>query len=340
MKIVHESIFMNSLRAFFVSLFGALGIIVGLCVLTIAIFAIVYSVEKEGFSSSVKILPDANGKRKELSSSTPIILQITLDGTIGKESVTGEKIQQILLDSRDDNFKPNRVKGILLMINSPGGSVNESDIIYHLLKEYKVLYKVPIYAYVNGLCASGGYYIACVADKIYASDVSLVGSIGVVSWPPFMNITDTMEKIGVNALTLVAGKGKDELNPFRPWKEDEQKNYQTLINTFYHQFVQHVASSRPITSEDLVEKMGAKIYPASQAKELGLIDVADSSRTDVVGDFAKALGLKSYQVVGFESKSWWRKAFKSQSPLITGKLKHELIFSGDKDFPFSYLYKP
>lgn len=342
MRIVQESIFMNALRAFFVSLFAVFGVIAGLVAMFFCIYGIYSAAEDEsGFSSNVKILPDAKGSRKELSSSTPVILQLTLDGEIGKEDLKGEKIEDILLDSREDDFKDGRVKGILLVINSGGGSVNESDIIYRLLKEYKARYSVPIYVFVNGLCASGGYYIACSGDKIFASDVSLVGSIGVLAWPPFLNVTDTLEKIGVDTMTLSAGKGKDEMNPFRPWKPDEQQRYQELLNFYYSQFVALVSKERHIESEELKDKLGAHVFPAAEAKDYGLVDAPNTTRDDALQALADHLGLESYQVVGIDVKSWWKKLFREDSPLVTGRwsMDFSLPLYG-RQFPLNYVYRP
>ncbi len=343
MKGVHESIFISSLRAFLVALFGVLGAIIAVVVVTLIFIGIASALDEETFSSTVKILPDAHSNREKLSMSTPVLLQITIDGTIGSGKITGEKIQEILLDSREDGFKNDRIKGILLVINSPGGGVNDSDIIYRHLKEYKKLYNVPIYAYVDGLCASGGYYVACAADEIFASEVSLIGSIGVLAWPPFMNLYDALEKIGVSSLTLSAGKGKDEMNPFRPWKPDEQKHYQSLIDYYYNNFVAIVSEDRSLDKEEIVSNFGAEVYPSPKAKALGLVDHADASRSQAITALAKAAGVEEkYQVVGLETKSWWKKLLKEEpsSPLITGKIKHELAFPGHDGNPFSYIFKP
>ena len=131
---VNESIFFSSLRAFFVTLFGALGLLVGFGILLLVLVGIISSGDEKGFSHGVKILPDANGSRKELSASTPVILQIDIDNEIGKEGITAEKIEEILLDSREEDFKGGRIKGILLNINTPGGSANETNIIYRHIK--------------------------------------------------------------------------------------------------------------------------------------------------------------------------------------------------------------
>ena len=184
MKTFHESVFMSALRAFFIALFAVLGIAIACTIIGVTYAGIAAAVKEESFASNIKILADADGNRKKLSASTPVLLQISIDGEIGKDKLTGKKIEEILLDSRDAAFEKGRIKGILLVINSPGGGVTDSDMIYSHLKQYKELYGVPVFAYVDGLCASGGYYIACAADKIYSSNVSLLGSIGVLSWPP------------------------------------------------------------------------------------------------------------------------------------------------------------
>ncbi|MFZ0564772.1 MAG: S49 family peptidase [Chlamydiales bacterium] len=331
----HKSIISSSFRAFFISLFAVLGILAGFVVVGLTA-SILFSTAKDEntFSTKVKILPDADGNRKDLGNSVPVLLQITLDGEIGKDPLTGKKIENMLLDSREDEFKNDRVKGILLIINSPGGGVNASDVIYRHLEDYKKRYQVPIYAFINGMAASGGYYVAAAADKIFASDVSLVGSIGVLAWPPFLNVYDAMEKLGINSMTLSAGKGKDEMNPFRPWKADEQKNYQELLDFFYGRFVEVVTLNRPqVNAKELIDNFGAALFPAKRALEYGLVDGSGYQRNEVIRELAKAVNIEKYQVVSFEAQQWWKKLFKEEarSPLITGKIKHEfsLPFSGE-----------
>lgn len=337
MKIVQESIFMNSLRAFFVSFFGICGALIALGALLIGFYFLFSTSDEDSLSSKVKILPDANGVRKELKGDVPVLLQINIDGEIGKEHLAAEKIETILLESREDAFENGRVKGILLSINSPGGGVTDSDIIYRLIKQYKERYHVPVFAFVDGLCASGGYYIACAADKIFASDVSLIGSIGVVSWPPFINVTDALEKIGISSLTLFAGKGKDEMNPFRPWQVDEQKNYQNLIDYFYARFVSVVCENRPqLDREEFTKDHGAAVFTPVKAQELGLVDATSCTRSDTLRALAKETGIEQkYQVVGFETKTWWKKMLKSEN-----RMKHEIVLPRFHGNPFSYIYAP
>src|ERR1700722_547374 len=343
MKGIHESVLMSALRAFFVTFFGVLGITIALIAIGLTYYGVVSATGEEAFSSKVKILPDAEGKRKKLGINVPVLLQIDIDGKIGSGKITSANIEEILLASREDAFQDSRVKGVLLVIDSPGGGVNDSDIIYRLVMQYKERYKVPVFAYIDGLCASGGYYIACATDKIYASGGSLIGSIGVISWPPFVNLVDTLEKIGASTLTLSAGKGKDEMNPFKTWHPGEQDQYQSLINFYYQRFVDIVSSNRSLPKENITHELGAKVLPAPEALQMGLIDKSDCFRTQVLADLVKAAGIEGkYQVVGFETKSWWKKYLKEEptSPLITGKLKHEFSFPSHSDNPCSYIFIP
>lgn len=338
---VNESIFYSSLRAFFVTLFGALGFLIGFGILVFLAIAVFSSGEEKSFGHGIKILPDANGSRKELPASTPVILQIDLEDEIGKHGATAEKVQEILLDSREDDFKNGRVKAILLNVNSPGGGAIDTNTIYRSIKEYRERYQVPVYTYVDGLCASGGYYIACGTDKIFASNISLIGSIGVVSWPPYFNVVDAMEKMGISATTLSAGAGKDAMNPTRIWTTDEKESRQKIIDFYYGDFVNAVIVNRPqVEIEALKNVYGANVFPAYEAKQIGLIDETVSSRNEVLEKLVLAAGIEGdYQVVSFKTKSWWKELFQEKtSPLFTGKIKHE--FSVPKVDPYSYIYIP
>lgn len=337
-------ILFSSVRSFFIALFGTVGVLCGFIFLIIALVFILS--DDKTYSSNVKLRPDAEGNRKELSSTAPVLLELHIDGTIGSENLTADKVEEALLCSREGDFASDRVKGILLVINSPGGSAIDSDVIYRHLMQYKERHKVPIHAYVSGLCASGGYYIACAAEKISTSDVSMIGSIGVISWPPYFNISQVMEKVGVNSMTLTAGKGKDELNPFRPWKEGEQKSHQEILDFLYDRFVTVVSKSRPLlTKEKLNESLGANVFPAPVALKLGYIDEYSILQSDAIAQLAKAAELtEKYQVVMLQTKTWWQKAIEEKSPLINGVMRHQVSLPAEltreQAYPYSYRYIP
>jgi protease IV len=295
---------------------------------------------------SMTIRPNGEGVRKKLSKSAPAILELQINGIIGTPELNQQTVESLLVESREYALKDNRVKGILLSINSPGGTVNDADGIYRALLNYKSRYKVPIFAYTEGLCASGGMYIACAADEIYSADTTLVGSVGVIS-PPFFNVVDLMNKVGVSALTLSAGIGKDEMNPLRPWKKDEDKSIQEIIQHYYADFVHIITTHRPkMSKQDLVEVYGAQVFPGSKAAELGYVDGSGYSRDDVLKKLTAKLSIEDdyYQVVQLESTNWLAQLFKTESPLFKGKMQHEIKIQGNVPENMAgkplYLYRP
>ena len=214
----------SSLRAFFMTAAAVIGLFFGLFVVILC-FSILQSADRTPTQSfTAEIEPNANMTRKVLSNSAPVVLKVSIQGPVGVEPLNAQTMSRLLVESRENTLKNNRVKAILLHINTPGGTVTDADSIYRQLLAYKARYNTPIYAYVDGMCASGGMYIASAADKIFASDVSLIGSVGVLAGP-FINASELIKTIGLTALTLSEGKGKDALNPLRPWKEGDKLSY-------------------------------------------------------------------------------------------------------------------
>lgn len=339
------------IRRFFRAFFGTLSSIFGFVAALFIIFIILASISWTSTSdiepkTSIAYLPDADGNYKKLSDTSPVILKVNITGVIGGESLNFQKISDQLVDSRIGDLKDNRVKGILLYVDTPGGIATDTDQIYRALKEYKTRYKVPIYAYADGLCASGGMYISCAADKIYASEGSIIGSVGVLM-PTFMNFADLLEKIGVKTVTLYQGKGKDDMNPMRPWKPGEDESFKQLLEASYHQFVHIVSSNRPkLDKKQLINDYGANVFIAQQSLEKGYIDEIENSMDTVLKNLVKAAGLegKEYQFIQLESKPWLFSYFKVDSPLISGRVKHQFDF-GPQFAPelmnqFLYLYCP
>jgi len=343
-----NSIFGSSIRFFFVSIAALLGAGVGLFLL-ILFFSLIFG----GIDDEIKakthytptLVPNAENVRKTLAKSAPVILKVNISGIIGADKLNMHAIREQLIESHEGVLK-NRVKALLVHINTPGGTVNDADGIYQAIKDYKERYKVTVYAYVDGICASGGMYVACAADKVYASDVSLIGSIGVLS-PPFFNVTQLMEKIGLQAKTLYAGKGKEDMNPFRAWKPGEEAPFQAILNNFYEQFVDIVVSNRPeISRTRLINDYGANVFPSSKALEYGFIDGIDVSLSDAIKLLAKEVGIEDdyYQVVKMERKFWFSQFFSEESPMMSGVLKHHVQLTPDLDAKimnqFLYLYFP
>lgn len=321
-----ESIIVSSIRAFMKMFFGLMGIFIAVFVMGLVYSNVSTPIVLEE-KTTLNILNDAEGKREVLPSTTPVILEINLHGKIGDARGTDATIfRNILNDSRTGHLAGNRVKGILLNFNTPGGTVVDSEAIYEMLNEYKKRYDVPVYAFVEGLCASGGMYIASSSDKIFAGPSSIIGSIGVVIGP-FFNVYETMEKWGVHAKTITEGLDKDMLNPTRPWKEGESSSIQAVTAFMYNRFVDIVTKARPqLDKTKLIEEYGARIFDCITAQKLGYVDVAMSSRDEALKELliaAKVDHAKSYQVVSLSPKNAWMSEFvSSESPIFTGKIKH------------------
>ena len=347
---MNESILKASIRSFFIALFTIAGIILGIFFIA-ALLVGGFSSTTDGspelnYAYTPEIHPNAEGIRKILPTTAPVVLKLNIHGIIGMDSLTRKGVAQQLVESRERAFENDRVEAILLSIDSPGGTVIDSDGIYREIKAYKEQYKVPVYAFIDGFCASGGYYIASAADKVFASDASLIGSIGVLM-PSIMNFSELMEKIGVQSLTLYDGKGKDNLNPFRPWRAGEEENIKESIEYYYKMFVNVATANRPtLNKEKLVEEYGANIYPAEIAQQKGYIDESNSSLNQVLTLLTEKIGVTDnhYQVVELDNKNWFSELFRSQLSLLSGKITHQIALtpelSPELSNQYLYLYRP
>ncbi len=347
MKTRQESIFLSGIRSLCKSLGTMIGIIVGLALLA-GVFMFISKPAQVSEKTILVIAPDDTGNRELLPPSTPVILRINIHGIIGSRDVNGETIKAQLLDSREGMFKHDRVKAVILDINSPGGLSTDGQMIYQLILAYKEKYKVPVYAFTDGLCASAGMLIACAADKIYTSSTGIIGSVG-VRFGPVFNYSGIMEKYGVSQITLTRGKDKDALNPFRPLREDEDISLQRIIDYEYDLFVNDVVKNRPrITRENLINEYGAQVFSPPMAEELGFVDVSGSTYEDTLVELRKAAEIpddQKYQVIELRVvHPVLSELIEGQQKLLSGKIQHELSLPGDLPAEFAgkilYLYSP
>lgn len=167
------------------------------------------------------------------------------------------------------------IKGVLLVVNSPGGAVAPSVELAYGIKE---LIKIkPVVAYASGIMASGSYYASIWANKIIANPGSMIGSIGVIMQG--VNAQELMSKIGISTQTVKAGKYKEAGTPTRKWFDYEKKQLESVIDDTYNMFVSDVASARKLKVSDHTKFADARIFTSNQAKAVGLIDeVATISR--------------------------------------------------------------
>jgi len=182
--------------------------------------------------------------------------------------------------------------GLILRINSPGGSPVQAGRVFDEIKKLRDEHPdTPVYAVIEDICASGGYYVAAAADKIYADKASLVGSIGVRSGG--FGFVDTMGKLGVERRLITAGENKAFLDPFSPLKGEEVAHMETLLDEIHQQFKQIVTESRGAELGDNEEVFSGLIWTGEQAVEIGLVDEIGSEMT-IARDIFEAEKLVNY----------------------------------------------
>ena len=213
------------------------------------------------------------------------------------------EIKGAILSSREiiehiHSIKKNgNVKGVVLRINSPGGGVSPSQEIYSEVKKLARIKKVV--ASFSSIAASGGYYVACAAEKIVANPGSLTGSIGVVM--DFSNVQGLLEKLGLRSYVIKSGKFKDIGSPLREMTNDEKQVLQSVIDTVHNQFVDAVVEGRGKNREEIKKIADGRIFAGEQALSLGLVDKLGSLQ-DSIDLVAKLAGIKGEPKVFYMEK--------------------------------------
>lgn len=209
---------------------------------------------------------------------------VELNGLIAdKEEANADNIITALRDA----FENEKSAGVILRINSPGGSPVQSGYIYDEIVRLREKYPdTPMYAVVTDICASGGYYIASAADKIYADKASIVGSIGVRM--DNFGFVDAMDKLGVERRILTAGENKALLDPFLPVDQSVKAHLQVMIGEIHQQFIDAVKKGRGDRLDTSVKGLfEGLIWTGEAAVKIGLVDeLASSSKVarDVIGE--------------------------------------------------------
>jgi len=193
---------------------------------------------------------------------------IKIDGVIAAGGpVDADKTAAALQNA----FKDKGTKGIILRINSPGGSPVQADYIYNEIMRLRKLHpKIPVYAVCTDICASGAYFIAAAANDIYANPSSLVGSIGVII--NGFGFTGAMQKLGITRRVIIAGKNKDFLDPFSDLTVREKKVAQKMVDSVHQQFISAVEMGRGKRLHKTADIFSGMAWTGAKAKQLGLID--------------------------------------------------------------------
>jgi len=191
-----------------------------------------------------------------------------------------------------------RIKGIILTIDSPGGEVTGSDIIYHRIIRYKKEHKTPVVALMGSVAASGGLYVAMAADEIVAHPSTVTGSIGVLA--TLLNIQGLLEKIGVRAMVLKKGEMKDMGSSLRPISDEERNVILGILNEFYELFLDRILESRKhITREELLKIADGRVFTAKQALQAKLVDRIGQFE-DATAEVKRLAGITKASVVTYD----------------------------------------
>ncbi len=224
-------------------------------------------------------------------------------------------------------FRDKNTVGVVLEINSPGGSPVQAGEIYDEIQKLRQQHpRIPIYAVASDVCASGGYYIAAAAQKVYANRASIIGSIGVRM--DSFGFADAIARLGIERRAYTAGANKDFLDPFKPANPEEVRHLQGMLDAIHQQFIAAVKQGRGGRLKDNPEVFSGLMWTGEQSVGLGLVDALGSSRyvaEEVIGektvvDYTKrtrlverlfdnteaGLGAALLQALGLEGTVRWR----------------------------------
>jgi protease-4 len=224
-----------------------------------------------------------------LTTSTP-------SGLFPEPSLPARLKEELTKAEKDDH-----IKAIVLRINTPGGTVTSSDILYHELQEFKQKREVPIIASIMDLGTSGGYYVAMASDYIFAHPSTITGSIGVIMLT--INAQGLLEKVGIHPTAIVSGPNKSMGSPFRAMKDEERAIFQDVIDRLYARFLTVVEKGRPKLHKTRIRQLAdGRIYTADIAQAEGLIDEI-GYLDDAIEWAKKSAQLTDAQVVTYTRKS-------------------------------------
>lgn len=210
----------------------------------------------------------------------------------------GEISADNVLAALKEAFEDKRTAGVVLRVNSPGGSPVQAGIIYDEIRRQRERHpKIPLYAVIDDIGASGGYYVAAAADRIYVDKASIVGSIGVLM--DGFGFVETLDKLGVERRLLTAGRNKGFLDPFSTLDDEQRRHAQGLLNEIHTQFIDAVRRGRGERLKPDADVFTGLVWSGAHAIELGLVDAfgnLDSVARDVIKaeevvDFSRHEGL-------------------------------------------------
>jgi protease-4 len=257
-----------------------------------------------------------------LGSKGPKLALIEVSGVISDDEKSGRfgiaERPSLVVETRnalDRAAADPDVVGVLLRINTPGGSVTASDTLYHEIEVWKTRQKHPVVAYLNGMATSGGYYLAMASDRVISHPAAVTGSIGVIM--PGISIEGLMQKYGVVDQTIKSGPFKDTGTLMRDMTTPERAQLMSVIDDLYARFVDIVVKGRPALSREKVTSLAdGRVYSANQALEAGLVDQLGYLE-DAVADLEKRAGISESRVVVYHRANETRENIYSRGPNIS-----------------------
>ncbi len=226
---------------------------------------------------------------EEFASTGPHTALVELEGEIG--GIDGVRADA-MISALQSAFEDKHTQAVVLRINSPGGSPVHAGQIYDEIRRLRARHtKIPLYVVVDDICASGGYYIAAAADRIYVDKASLVGSIGVLM--DGFGFTEGMKKLGVERRLLTAGENKGFLDPFSPSVPQQEAHMRGILQEVHEQFVRMVRQGRGKRLKETPEMFSGLVWNGEKSVELGLADGLGSL------DFVAREVVKAEDIVDF-----------------------------------------
>jgi len=258
--------------------------------------------------------------------------------SLSGNQVAALELDGVISDSKEfvDQLKDygNRYRAVVIRIDSPGGGVAASQEIYEAIKKFRAESKKKVVMSMGSVAASGGYYVACAADKIFANPGTITGSIGVIA--EWYNYGDLLRWAKLESVVIKSGAFKDAGSGTRPLTEEEKAYFQNLISNMYNQFVSAVAGSRKMKEADVRKLADGRVYTGQEAKSDGLVDEIGTYQ-DAITEAAKLAGITGSPKVVSPAK----KGF-SILELLLGDSRSALSISPDRSeahIRFEYLWK-
>jgi protease-4 len=266
------------------------------------------------------------GDSTGLSFSRNQVAVLDLEGTI----VDSRDFVDLL---KDYGNRPN-VRSLVIRINSPGGGVAASQEIYEAIKKFRADSEKNVIVSMASVAASGGYYVACAADKIFANPGSITGSIGVIT--EWYNYGDLLQWAKLKNIVIKTGSYKDAGSPTRPLTDEERVYIQSLVDSMHNQFISAVALSRNMKEEDVRKLADGRVFTGQEAVENGLVDEI-GSYGDAIAEAARLAGIDGEpKIIRPVKKSL------SLLDLLLGDVKSVLSLNSDRSeshIRFQYLWR-